>query len=189
MLGVIVAVAVQLEVIRATWLAAQERAILAEDELPLDKLPHDIPRWFYLWFPWARDHCRDLCAKMPELIDNPLMLAFSQPICDLALLTDPDAVQVPLNPDTKLDIGTLRLLRTARRDYDKLRRDERGLRGFYDGVRKVFKAGGRPVPTARDIALLAAAAGLEPLEPSLNDTRRRWENRIGRWKREKEGPA
>lgn len=183
-MGVVAAVVAQFEVINATRGAALERAVFGEEELPVD-----IPRWFYRWFPLVRDRCRDDLRAKPELIDNPIMRLFSLPVCDRAFLSDPDAAQVPLALDAELDLRSLRLLQAARTDYDKLRREERGLRAFYEGVRNFFERVGRAVPTARDIALLAAAGGLESLEPSLNDTRRRWENRIGRWQREREGPA
>lgn len=63
-------------------------------------------------------------------------------------------------------------------------RDRIELRAFFYGVRGHFHIRDLGEPTARDMALLACARGLEPIERGLNLARKHWDERIGRWRRE-----
>lgn len=57
-------------------------------------------------------------------------------------------------------------------------------RAFYEALRGVYLADGRGEPTPRDVVLLAGAVGLDPFD-GLDAARKRWEDRIRRWSRER----
>lgn len=63
----------------------------------------------------------------------------------------------------------------------KRRRRDSAVYHFFVGVRLVMTATGHGDPKASQLALLAAAAGLEPLDEGLTQATRRWENRLRRW--------
>ncbi|MBK7074605.1 MAG: hypothetical protein IPH44_20140 [Myxococcales bacterium] len=171
--GVFLAVLGEVRTIVASRGAALERAVTGKAPLVVE-----VPAWFSRWFTYFRDGLR----ARPEL-DDPFVRLFSQAFCDDPSLSQPGGARVTLNFDAgvELTIGLLHSLPALRADHDRLRREEYAIHGFYEGVRAAFVRDGRRTPGAGDIALLAAAAGIEPLEPSLDRTRKRWEKRIARW--------
>jgi hypothetical protein len=58
------------------------------------------------------------------------------------------------------------------------------LRAFFRVTRKLFHALDLGEPTARALALLCAARGIEPITVGMNKARQRWDERLGRWRRE-----
>lgn len=61
------------------------------------------------------------------------------------------------------------------------RRHDPTLYHFFVGVRVAMTAAGHGDPKPSQLALLAAAAGIEPLDEGLTRARRRWEDRLRRW--------
>lgn len=58
------------------------------------------------------------------------------------------------------------------------------LKGFFLGTRMWFHAARGIEPTAKALALLTAATGVEPLDDGLKLARRRWDERLHRWRGE-----
>lgn len=67
--------------------------------------------------------------------------------------------------------------------------DRPELRAFYMGVRVWFLFQGYGEPKPGEVRLLAAARGVEPIDTSLEQSRRLWENRVRRWSRAMDASA
>jgi hypothetical protein len=64
------------------------------------------------------------------------------------------------------------------------RRASPELRAFFQTTREDFHALGRGEPTAKVLALLCAARGIQPIEDSMKQARKRWDDRLTRWRAE-----
>jgi hypothetical protein len=77
------------------------------------------------------------------------------------------------------------LMPTVERIHRMFRPAEKpALQCFYFGVRLHFHLNGWGEPGARELRLLAAARELEPIEEGLDRARKRWEDRMARWRDE-----
>lgn len=88
----------------------------------------------------------------------------------------------PSSPDHDAAVVLLRRIDVR---YQTLRaRKHDALRAFFRGTRIEFHAREYGDPTAKTFALLCAARGLEPLTDGMNKARKRWDQRLERWRPE-----
>ena len=141
---------------------------------------------------WCRDACVGYQEKFGPCVneDTPFLFrSIASPIfVQLADKLTQDVGDIDLNPLEELVLRTFlpQAEKILARFNEKRQRDPT-LFGFYAGVRVMLRWTRSEEPKASDVALLAAASGVEPFtgrSPTLDSNRKRWEKRIKRWKEE-----
>lgn len=152
---------------------AQLRArVGARARKPLEPVPDWLARGIVVFHSHFRSH--------PELIGGSPMLSVLACVPPATLMSwvDPDARCVA-DLSAHMDAGTIR---RAAQSVSARPREDAILRTFYEGIRVTFAAEGRGAPRPREVALLAGALGVEPFD-GLDQHRKRWEDRIRRWRK------
>lgn len=152
---------------------AQLRArVGARARKPLEPVPEWLARGIVVFHAHLQSH--------PNMIGISPMLSVLAYIPPATLMSwvDPDARCVA-DLSAHTDAGTIR---RAAQSLDAKPREDVILRTFYEGLRVTFAADGRGAPRPREVALLAGALGVEPFD-GLDAHRKRWEDRIRRWRK------
>ncbi len=148
------------------------------DKRPLSR-PEPLPEWCVRELKHFHAHARaralDPAAMHPVLrvVFDPRWLEIAEDLTAGAEWSEP--FRAVLRLLLQQNAETL-LARQGER-----RRRNTALYHFFVGVRLTTTAAGHGDPKASQLALMAAAAGLEPLEKGQDSATRRWENRLRRW--------
>jgi len=142
---------------------------------------------------WFREGLRNLealAAHVPELAANNPMVNIltnpkAKPILDALLLDRREGASASLFTEPGAQAIAEQAETIIRQQMSKQGRKD-ALMAFYVGVRDWRVRSGGDEPTPAEVALLAAASGLEPLDDGLDRARKRWEDRIRIWRRKRE---
>ena len=119
------------------------------------------------------DH-RFAVAALPAMAEAARLLAAGRP-CAEAL----DALR-PVATDLEAELGPAADRELAEIRAKRARNDT--ARAFFEGTRYWFDRAVQRLPRPHEVMLLAASAGVEPIEPSAAIVRKQWEKRVRRWR-------
>lgn len=127
-----------------------------------------------------------LQAVAPELPTSLAGALLAGPLHDLvAALVIKGEVPVVPGPSSPHHDAAAVLLRRIDVRYRTLKaRQHAELRAFFRATRKEFHALHYGEPTAKVLALLCAARGIEPITDGMTKARKRWDQRLERWRPE-----